>query len=70
MTVRVDDLERNLKNLAFNIQGFAPSKQEEANIEADRQYRISKKKNMLKSGSQLQLGSHLFAVELKKSICS
>ncbi|GMI15464.1 hypothetical protein TrLO_g6597 [Triparma laevis f. longispina] len=53
MTVRVDDLERNLKNLAFNIQGFAPSKQEEEDMEADRQYRISKKKNMLKTGSQM-----------------
>ena len=63
MNIRVDDLERNLKNLAFNIQGFAPSKAEEKEMEKSRANRVTAKKKMLR-GSTL---ASFMSVDLQKA---
>jgi hypothetical protein len=51
VTTRVEDLESNLKNLAFNIQGFAPTVEEQAHEDVIQKKRIERKKTMMKLDS-------------------
>ena len=49
--VRLEFLESNLKNLAYNIQGFAPTKEEEADLEASHKKKVHEHKQRAKAQS-------------------